>query len=48
MGCVALGIGENGTSRGMLNLEWHISKFEFCNGISLSYGSCNGIDPINP
>jgi hypothetical protein len=48
MGCVALGNGENGIGRGTLKLEWHISKFDFCNGISLSCGSCNGIDPINP
>jgi hypothetical protein len=33
--------------RGMSKLEWHISKFDFCNGISPKYESCNGIDPIN-
>ena len=32
----------------MKKLEWHISKFGFCNGISPTYENCNGIDPINP
>jgi hypothetical protein len=42
------GIERNGITRGMRKLEWHISKFGFCNGISLNGESCNGINPINP
>jgi hypothetical protein len=29
-------------------LEWHISNSYFCNGISPSGESYNGINPINP
>jgi hypothetical protein len=39
---------QNGIDRGMSKLEWHISKFDFCNDISPKYESCNDINPINP
>jgi hypothetical protein len=48
MGYIRLGIGENGIDRSMRKLEWHISNFDFCNGIFSSCESCNDIDPINP
>jgi hypothetical protein len=32
----------------MGKLEWHISKLDFCNGISPNGESYNGIYPINP
>jgi hypothetical protein len=35
-------------TRGIRKLEWHIYKFDFCNGIFSNCESCNGIDPINP
>jgi hypothetical protein len=38
----------NGIARGIRKLEWHISKFSFCNGISSNGENCNGIYPINP
>jgi hypothetical protein len=41
-------IEENGMDRSIRKLEWHISKFSFCNGISLTHESYSGIDPINP
>jgi sulfatase maturation enzyme AslB (radical SAM superfamily) len=43
-----IGIGRNGIARGMRKLEWHISKFSFCNNISPIDEYYNGIDPINP
>jgi hypothetical protein len=42
------GIPIAGIDRGMKELEWHISKFCICNGISPNGESCNGISPINP
>jgi hypothetical protein len=39
---------QNGMGTSMRNLEWHISKSYFCNGISPNGESCNDIDPINP
>jgi hypothetical protein len=39
---------QNSIDRGMSKLEWHISKFDFCNDISPKYESCNDINPINP
>ena len=45
---VILFSGQNGINRGMKNLEWHISKFSFCNGIFPIRELGNGIDPINP
>jgi hypothetical protein len=46
--CIWIGIGRNGIARGMRKLEWHISKFGFCNGISSTSENYNGINPINP
>jgi hypothetical protein len=48
MGCIRLGIGENGIYRSMRKLEWHISNFGFYNDIFSSCGSYSGIDSINP
>jgi hypothetical protein len=42
------GIGRNGIDRGIRKLEWHFSKFGFCNGISPIGENCNGMNPINP
>jgi hypothetical protein len=46
--CIWTGIGRNGIARGMMKLEWHISKFDFYNGISPTSKKYNGINPINP
>jgi hypothetical protein len=43
-----LSTAQNGIHRGIGELEWHISKFSFCNGISPSGENWSGIDPINP
>jgi hypothetical protein len=43
-----LSSAQNGIHRGIGELEWHISKFSFCNGISPSGENWSGIDPINP
>jgi hypothetical protein len=34
--------------RHLVELQWHISNFTNCNGISQNDKSCNGIFPINP
>jgi hypothetical protein len=46
--CIWIGIEQNGITRGISKLEWHISKFDFYNGISPNGESYNGINPINP
>jgi hypothetical protein len=34
--------------RHLIKLQWHISNFTNCDGISQNSKSCNGIFPINP
>jgi len=39
---------QNGKSQCMIELQWHVSKYVNCNGISPNRENCNGIFPINP
>ena len=40
-------IEENDIASGLKKLEWHITNFTFCNGVSPTGKNYSGIDPIN-